>query len=209
MTADNRPVSRFSFAHPEGLLGRIAARMMAVAGRRRSLVVLRHLDPQPGDRILEIGFGAGDDLGRALALVGSEGSVTGMDSSKTLVAQAQRRFAPAIAQRRVSVIHASADEPLPLPDATFTKMFSINSFQFWMDPASALQELRRVLVPGAKLVLAVQPKGDLARTTTPAAMLERLASALEGAGFDVTERELCPMRPRAVAIVQALRPSGR
>jgi len=204
MTASPRRARGSLFAHPEGFLGRIAARVMAVAGRRRSREVACRLDLQPGDRVLEIGFGAGDDLSRAEARVGAQGAVTGIDSSRTLVAQAQRRFRAAITRGRMSVALASADAPLPFAPGTFTKAFSINSFQFWGDPAATLRELQRVVVPGGRVVLAVQPKGGLARTTTPAAMLQRLAAALQGAGFEVTGRDLCPMPPRAVAIVQAV-----
>ena len=209
MTAPARHGPRLSFAHPEGVLGRFAARLMAVAGRRRSQEVLLRLDLRPSDRVLEIGFGAGDDLARASARVGPTGSVSGIDSSKTLVGQARRRFRAVIAQGRMVVTLASADDPFPFPDGAFTKAFSINSFQFWADPVASLQELHRVLVPGAKVILAVQPKGELATTTTPAAMLEILTQALQRAGFDHTQGSLCPMRPRAVAIVQALRPEGR
>lgn len=205
MTPGARPSP---FAHPEGLRGRAAARLMAIAGRGRSLEVQRRLRLGPGERVLEIGFGAGDDLARVLAAIGPDGRATGLDSSRTLVAQAARRFHQAVSQGRLSLRLASADDPLPLAAADFDKAFSINSFQFWAAPAATLGELGRVLAPGGLLVLAVQPKGGLARTTSPAAMLDRLSQTAAAAGFTVRERALCAARPRAVAIVEAVRPNG-
>lgn len=195
------------FAHPAGFRGRLAAEVMAIVGRRRSEEVLRRLGICPGDRVLEIGFGAGRDLARALARVGELGLVTGIDSSETVVQMVLRRLRRAVTLGRLSVVHASADGPLPFADGTFDRAFSINSYQFWQAPLSTLAELRRIVVPGGKVVLAVQPRGSLAQTTEPAQMLHRLAEALEQSGFTVTDRSLFPLRPRAVAIAEALRPT--
>lgn len=206
MTPGPRKSKGSPFAHPAGFRGRLAAEMMAFAGRRRSGEVLRRLGIYPGDRVLEIGFGAGRDLARALALVGERGLVTGIDSSETVVQMVRRRLRHAVTLGRLSVVHASADAPLPFDDGTFDRAFSINSYQFWEAPLSTLQELRRIVVPGGKVVLAVQPRGSLAQTTEPPQMLQQLVEALEQSGFTVIDQSLFPLRPRAVAIAEALRP---
>lgn len=205
MTPGPRTPKRSPFAHPAGFRGRLAAEVMAFLGRRRSGEVLRRLGICPGDRVLEIGFGAGRDLARSLAGVGERGLVTGIDSSETVVQMVRRRLRHAVTLGRLSVVHASADAPLPFDDGTFDRAFSINSYQFWQAPLSTLQELRRIVVPGGKVVLAVQPRGRLAQTTEPPQMLHRLAEALEQSGFAVTDQSLFPLRPRAVAIAEALR----
>ena len=45
------------------------------------------------------------------------------------------------------------------PHRGISKIFSINSFQFWPDPDASLVELRRILKPGGLIALAVQPRG--------------------------------------------------
>ncbi|MEZ4653284.1 MAG: hypothetical protein R3E12_06705 [Candidatus Eisenbacteria bacterium] len=51
--------------------------LMAVKNRGRSRMVLEQLDLEPGDRVLEIGFGPGVDLGRCLVVAsGSPASTT-------------------------------------------------------------------------------------------------------------------------------------
>jgi protein-L-isoaspartate O-methyltransferase len=47
------------FAHPRGALGWLAGAVMAVENRQRNAFALAVLDPQPGDRVLEIGVGPG------------------------------------------------------------------------------------------------------------------------------------------------------
>jgi ubiquinone/menaquinone biosynthesis C-methylase UbiE len=144
------------FAHPRGLLGRFAGVILATTAKERSRWVRSLLDLQRDDRVLEVGFGPGMDIQRVSAIA-MDGFVASIDPSDVMVLQASARNAAAIRIGTVELRRASMDEPLPYPDAPFTKVFAINSWPFWERPADGLRELRRVLRPGGTIAIAVQP----------------------------------------------------
>lgn len=117
-------------------------------------LVLAELAPQPGETLLEIGFGGGA-LIEALLATGAE--VIGADISEAMAARARRRFR---AEPRLKLIAASV-EALPLASASVDKAASVNSLYFWPDPEAAMAELARVLRPGGTLALAFEPPEEL------------------------------------------------
>lgn len=152
------------------------------------------------DRVLEIGFGPGVDIRRASRLA-AHGFVAGIDASAVMVRQA-RRNAAAIWVGKVEVRRASMDDPLPYPDASFTKIFSVNSVQFWERPEDGLGEARRVLRPGGQIAVAVQPLWGGATDETVRVVGHSLMDHLTTAGFVNVRLDVRPMRP--VDVVCAL-----
>src|SRR5262245_5376053 len=132
-----------SFAHPRGLLGRLAGRIMAVENRRRNAWAVSCLGVEPGDRVLEIGFGPGTTLARLDELVG-DGRVAGVDASPEMAAQARRRNAAGVRDGRIDLRLASA-AALPFADGVFDRALAVNSLHNLPDPAAHLVEVRRVL----------------------------------------------------------------
>jgi SAM-dependent methyltransferase len=145
------------FGRPDGRLGRLAGLIMSVNNKARSLWVLSLLSVEPIDRVLEIGFGPGQDLKRINAIA-TEGLTAGVDHSPEMVKMARAKNLRAIHAGRADIRQGSADR-IPFPDACFTKAFSINSVQFWGDRRAALREIRRVLRPGGHIAIALEPRG--------------------------------------------------
>jgi len=112
----------------------------AVGGWRRRLAA------QARGRVLEIGSGTGAQL-RWYA-PGTE--VTALEPDAGMRARMERRAAEAVARVRVVGGHAEA---LPFSDASFDAVVSAFALCTVGDPAAALSELRRVLVPGGVLLL--------------------------------------------------------
>ena len=63
---------------------------IAVIGRR----ALDVLDPQPGERVLDVGCGAGDTTREIARRVGAEGAAVGVDVSTPLLAVARAEAPP-------------------------------------------------------------------------------------------------------------------
>jgi ubiquinone/menaquinone biosynthesis C-methylase UbiE len=190
------------FGKPAGRLGRLAGLFMAANNKARSLWVLSLLNIEPIDRVLEIGFGPGQDLKRvnAIATVGLTG---GVDHSPEMVKMARAKNLRAILAGRADIRQGSA-EAIPFPDAVFTKAFSINSVQFWGDRRAALREIQRVLRPGGLIAIALEPRG----ASSPELALENgktIAADLEALGFGNVRLESNGQTKKAAVCVLGLK----
>lgn len=147
------------FAHPKGIIGRrlIGPWLDRIAAPGNKLA-LEMLDPQGGERVLEIGFGGG---GLLALLLGSEaGGVVGADLSEAMLARARDRFRSDLARGRLELVAASVEQ-LPFGTRSFDRGVSVASLYFWPDPGAGLAELARVLRPGGRLVLCFEPADEL------------------------------------------------
>jgi ubiquinone/menaquinone biosynthesis C-methylase UbiE len=151
------------------------------------------LDVAPGDRVLELGCGAG----RALELVARQataGYVAGIDVSRTMARAARRRNAQAVAAGRVAVLPGDATL-LPFADRRFDKILSIHSFYFWPDPLETIKQCFRVLKPGGMLVLTLStgrlgPTGEREFWPVQAVLEEQVIPGMRAIGF--TTASLAP-----------------
>lgn len=158
-----------NFAHPRGVLGRIAGRVMATraSNTERGRWAVAELDPAPDARVLEIGYGPGVALahmGRRLA----EGTLIGVDGSAVMRRQATRRNAQDVKSGRLELRVGDAQQ-LDADLADFALIYAINVWQFWTDQATTVALLARRLSVGGRLGLVyMQPPiatmtGDQAR----------------------------------------------
>ena len=140
------------FAQPSGWIGRaLIAPWLDRISAPMNRLALEMLDPEPGERVLDVGFGGGGLLA-ALRARGCE--PIGIDVSEVAVRRARRRF-PATELHRASV------EAMPLGDGSLDAAVSLNSLYFWPEPEAAMRELARVLRPGGRLVLLFEPPEEL------------------------------------------------
>jgi ubiquinone/menaquinone biosynthesis C-methylase UbiE len=149
---------------------------------------------------LEIGFGSGADIRRVAERV-SVGLVAGIDHSEMMLRQAMRRNAPAIRSQRVELRQGAASE-LPYSSDFFNTVFAINVAQFWDTTGQTVVEIHRVLKPGGRAVIAVQPRNKGASEETVRRTGQKLAEALTTAGFSCVRLERRMMKP--VSVICAL-----
>jgi SAM-dependent methyltransferase len=118
-------------------------RQLAPLGRR----AMASLDPRPGERILDIGCGAGQTSLELAEAVGAGGSVLGVDISATLLEVARRRAAdvPALSFKEGDA------QVFPFEAGSFDAAFSRFGVMFFADPAAAFANIRKGLKPGGRL----------------------------------------------------------
>jgi len=108
------------------------------------------MDIQPGDRILDLGCGTGW-ASRRMARIATSGEVVGLDVADEMLRRAEQSSS---AFRNVRYAWGSA-EKIPEADNAFNKVLSVESFYYYADQGKALDELRRVMAPGAKLFILI------------------------------------------------------
>ncbi|MGE0788418.1 MAG: class I SAM-dependent methyltransferase [Sandaracinaceae bacterium] len=201
-TEPERPATwRDQFAHPTGWMGSLIGHAMAFKNRDRSRFVQSALELLPEHDVLEIGFGSGTDVKEAARVARS---VAGVDPSATMLRQASRRNADAIREGRVSLTCGSATE-LPFEDASFDRAFAINNVQFWGDVESGMREVRRVLRPGGRAVVAIQPRHRGASEEDVDRWGARIRNTMERAGLRRVGALRHAMSPVSLIVVLGVR----
>ena len=110
----------------------------------------------PGDKVLDLGCGAGEF---AAALGAHEAIAVAVDAAPEAVRRAK--------ERGVDALLVKPDAPLPFTEAQFDTVWIGETLEHLVDPVGALHEVRRVL----------RPRGRLLATTPdhPPALLRALA----------------------------------
>jgi ubiquinone/menaquinone biosynthesis C-methylase UbiE len=107
---------------------------------------------QRGERVLDAACGTGIVARLAAERVGARGAVVGLDLNPGMLAVARALPPPsgaAITWHEASVL------AMPFSEATFDVVLCQLGLQFFPDRPQALREMRRVLVPGGRLLLSV------------------------------------------------------
>jgi SAM-dependent methyltransferase len=106
----------------------------------------------PGERVLDLGSGAGTDSLVAAQMVGEAGRVTGIDMTPEMLAKA-RAAATEMGATNVEFVEGEA-EHLPFEDGAFDVVISNGVIDLIPDKDAVFAELHRVLVPGGRLQIA-------------------------------------------------------
>lgn len=120
--------------------------------------VFRMMDLRPGERVLDLGCGAGWATRMLARMVadgkssgGTDGLVVGLDISDEMIRRAQensREF------QNIRYLVGAADK-IPWEANFFDKVLSVESFYYYPDQDRALDELYRVMAPYGKLFILI------------------------------------------------------
>ncbi len=105
-----------------------------------------------GERVLDLGCGAGTDSLVAAQMVGEHGQVTGIDMTPQMLGKARAAAAESRAAN-VEFVEGEA-ERLPFPDESFDVVISNGVIDLIPDKDAVFSELHRVLVPGGRMQIA-------------------------------------------------------
>lgn len=112
--------------------------------------------PSPGARVLDLGCGTGAVLQRFAAPKLGAASLTGLDLSPVMVAQARARGALLGADLRVGTVTA-----LPFETGQFDHVCCLAMLEFVADLAPVFAALSRVMAPGGQALISVEDAWDL------------------------------------------------
>jgi len=122
---------------------------------KKSADLIDLLNPQPGERILDLGCGTGH-LTAQIAERGAE--VTGIDSSAAMIGQARQNY-PKLKFALADARHLHFDQPF---DAVFS-----NAALHWIpEPSAVITGVAASLKPAGRFVLEMGARGNIARIVT-------------------------------------------
>jgi SAM-dependent methyltransferase len=105
-----------------------------------------------GERVLDLGSGAGTDSLIAAQMVGDQGSVIGIDMTVEMLAKARTAAAEA-SMVNVEFVETEAEQ-LPFADASFDVVISNGVIDLIPDKDAVFGEIHRVLIPGGRIQIA-------------------------------------------------------
>ena len=181
------------FAQPRGWLGRLAGRFMRWTNRQDDVVGV--LGVQPGEHVLEVGYGPGG-LIRLLAERTQAASIRGVDPSPEMRDQAGRHNLAGVRSARVR-LDLGAAEKTGLPGASADRVVSVNNVAIWPDLDAGIRELHRVVRPGGTVVIAwhggTSPSRIARRLRLTEEQLRRIEETLRNHFSDVRRRQLASL----------------
>lgn len=162
--------------------------------------LLRTANLRPGERVVDVACGTGVITRAAAEIVGSTGTVTGIDLAPDMIEVAEATAAVGAPIQW----HQADAAALPLPDQSHDVVLCQMGLMFMADREAAVAEMHRVLVPGGRVVVntpgRIQPpiqalekaivdhiNPDLGAFVAAVFSMhepEQLADLLRGAGFD-------------------------
>ncbi|MCM4078137.1 methyltransferase domain-containing protein [Paractinoplanes hotanensis] len=138
-------------------------------GRPLGAVALERLQPQPGERVLDVGCGCGGTTAQLARAVAPSGSAVGLDLAEAMVATARNRFTvpgaagPQFVTGDVETLDA-------VPGAPFDAVYSRMTLMLFADPVAGLTTIRRSLRAGGRMAATVFREGR-ANPWLPTALL--------------------------------------
>jgi len=170
---------------------------------------------RPGERVLDLGSGAGFDAFLAARRVGPSGLVIGVDMTPEMIAKARANLAKT--DLRNIEFRLGEIEHLPVRDASVDVIMSNCVVNLSTDKSAVVREAYRVLVPGGRLAISdivalremppvVQHDLDAyAGCVSGAALVADVEAMLREAGFQEVRVDL---KPDSAALVQGWVPGA-
>jgi len=148
IVGDRNKFAQHLFADLPARYDRLAEWLSFGQNARWRKAMVDHIVPRSPKLVLDVACGT---AGVALQLADrSSVQIIGVDLTLDMLRVGQRNVARARQMRRIQLVNGRA-EALPFPDATFDALTFTYLFRYVDDPQETLNELARVLKPGAPM----------------------------------------------------------
>ncbi len=156
MTEENFKLIAAQLRKPHGEMAKEVGKMMNEGNKLMNLAAIASLNIASHDTIMEIGMGNGYFVKDILA---TDETVLydGCDFAETMVAEAIALNSEYVLNKQARFTLANADV-LPYDNASFNKVFTVNTIYFWDDAVQVLAEIKRVLQSKGLFIIALRPK---------------------------------------------------
>ena len=156
MTEENFKLIAAQLRQPHGEMAKEVGKMMNEGNKLMNLAAIASLNIASHDTIMEIGMGNGYFVKDILA-TDETVHYDGCDFAETMVAEAIALNSEYVLNKQAQFTLANADV-LPYSNASFNKVFTVNTIYFWDDAIQVLAEIKRVLQANGLFIIALRPK---------------------------------------------------
>ncbi|MFH0960620.1 MAG: class I SAM-dependent methyltransferase [Pseudomonadota bacterium] len=139
------------YRYPTGPLGRYVAEQMNQGHEPLTLWGLTKIKIASNSVILDVGCGGGKTVSK-LAHLAPRGRVYGIDISSDMVEYSKKVNKKLIDQNRVQIVEGAV-EKMSFPDNYFDLVTAFETYFFWINFLGAINEIKRVLRSGGRLLL--------------------------------------------------------
>ena len=169
------------FRNPEGLLGKLAGKVMARDNQEINRWTIDRLHIQPGDQILEIGYGPGMAMAYMFKTY-KRIRIDGVDISSQMAEEAGKRNAEFAEKGKLRLFQGEiydAEQEL----SQYDKVISVNNYPLWKHKKRCLSVIHHVMKEGAVIAMTVQPREEDASKEKTFAHAREMERDLFQAGF--------------------------
>jgi SAM-dependent methyltransferase len=175
------------YKKPGGILGKIVSNLMIIGNRSAYETVIKDLDIQSNDKILEIGYGPGIGI-ELISKKFVSCDIYGIDFSGLMYRRATRRNKPGIKKNRVHLLFGDFVET-EISMNWFDKIFCINVVYFWNDLRKPFERVKSLLKDDGMFYFYMAKKDDLNKLKFTKDdifnkySIEQISEALKSVGF--------------------------
>ncbi len=172
-----------NLANPDGFYGQIAGSCFNAAFQNINQWAVELMAVQPGESVLEIGFGSGMAI-QNLVQQTQATYIAGIDCSSLMVRDATKLNQQAIQDQRVKLSKADVSH-LPAFDRKFHHILAINTIMYWPEKKQAriFRHLRQTLLPGGRFYIVFQKKYERFENGEWNHQFNKILKNLKEAGF--------------------------
>ncbi len=186
----------------DGVSGWVAAKAMERMNADAEYEAVARLAPEPGSRILVIGFGPGLGLERLLSLPVAE--VVGVDPSSVMHRVASARNDQAQAQGRLRLVQDMVHR-LHTPESHFDGAVAVHTLQICRPFAQTAEKLAAILKPGGKLVAITHAWAAKKDYGAKEEFTQSVTSGLTAAGFSDVSCGTAEAENHTAILMEAIR----
>ena len=181
------------FKKPTGLFGIFTSNMMVKNNQKNYDKIIKDLDLQQHDKLLEIGYGPGIGI-QMIAELCLDCTIHGIDFSKLMYKRASKYNRTYIDNGRTQLQYGDFLKTSVL-DNNYDKIFCLNVVYFWDELNSPFRKVLSLLKSGGAFHIYMADKITLIEKKAPDSVfykysIEQVEEALEAAGFENVEHQV-------------------
>ena len=176
------------FKKPSGLFGMFSSNIMIKGNKTNYEKLIKNLDLQPGDKLLEIGYGPGAGL-NMIAKACTSCIIHGIDFSQLMYRRA-RRYNKQYLDNNTMVLQYGDFLKTTVVSNEYDKIFCLNVVYFWNELQEPFKKVLSLLKAGGTFHIYMANKEALKKapdTVFNKYSIEQVAEALKSVGFGNAE----------------------